>query len=174
LDREQKEQVVVELREKLQSFKLAVLSDYSGMNVGKLTALRNALRKTGTDLKVVKNTLLRIASKDTDMQVFSEKLKGPLALALNDGDVVEATKVLIDFAKKNAELEIKAGVLNGKVITPEQLAVLAELPSREILLAKLLSVMIGVQTSLVNVLSAVPRGLVQVLGAYQAKQEATQ
>jgi len=106
--------------------------------------------------------------------VFSEQLKGPLALALNDGDVVEATRVLIDFARKNAELEIKAGVLNGKVITPEQLAVLAELPSREILLAKLMSVMIGVQTSLVNVLSAVPRGLVQVLGAYQAKQEATQ
>ena len=60
MDREQKEQVVVELREKLQSFKLAVLSDYSGMNVEKLTALRNALRKTGTDLKVVKNTLLRL------------------------------------------------------------------------------------------------------------------
>jgi large subunit ribosomal protein L10 len=173
LDREQKDQVVAELRGKLQAFKLAVLSDYSGMNVGKLTALRNALRKTETDFRVVKNTLLRIASHETDLQVVSDQLKGPLALALNDGDVVEATKVLIDFAKKNAELEIKVGILNGKVLTPEQLAVLAELPSREILLARLLSVMLGVQTSLVNVLSAVPRGLVQVLDAYREKQEVT-
>mgnify|MGYP001340706769 CR=1 FL=1 len=172
MDREQKEQVVAELRQKLQSFKLAVLSDYSGMNVEKLTALRNALRKTNTELRVVKNTLLHIASRETELQVFSERLKGPLALALNYGDVVEATKVLIDFAKKNAELEIKAGVLSGQVLTPEQLAVLAELPSREVLLASLLSVMVGAQTSLVNVLSAVPRGLVQVLDAYRAKQEA--
>jgi len=172
LDREQKEQVVAELRQKLQSFKLAVLSDYSGMNVEKLTALRNALRQTDTELRVVKNTLLRIASRETDLEAFSERLKGPLALALNYGDVVEATKVLVDFAKKNAELEIKAGVLSGQVLTPEQLAVLAELPSREVLLARLLSVMVGAQTSLVNVLSAVPRGLVQVLDAYRAKQEA--
>ena len=172
MDREQKEQVVAELRQKLQSFKLAVLSDYSGMNVEKLTALRNALRQTDTELRVVKNTLLRIASRETDLEAFSERLKGPLALALNYGDVVEATKVLVDFAKKNAELEIKAGVLSGQVLTPEQLAVLAELPSREVLLARLLSVMVGAQTSLVNVLSAVPRGLVQVLDAYRAKQEA--
>jgi large subunit ribosomal protein L10 len=85
---------------------------------------------------------------------------------------VESAKVLVDFARKNAELEIKAGMLKGKVISRDQLSALAALPSREILLGKLLSVFVGVQTGLVNVLSAVPRSFVQVLDAYRAKKEA--
>jgi large subunit ribosomal protein L10 len=143
------------------------------MNVGKITNLRNALRKTDTELRVVKNTLLRIASKETDLTGLQEHFKGPLAIALNYSDVVETAKVLIDFAKKNAELEIRAGMLNGKVITSEQLNSLATLPSREILLGKLLSVLIGVQTGLVIVLSAIPRSIVQVLDAYRVKKETT-
>jgi len=122
---------------------------------------------------VVKNTLLRIASKETDLTGLQEHFKGPLAIALNYSDVVETAKVLIDFAKKNAELEIRAGMLNGKVITSEQLNSLATLPSREILLGKLLSVLIGVQTGLVIVLSAIPRSIVQVLDAYRVKKETT-
>jgi large subunit ribosomal protein L10 len=143
------------------------------MNVEKITTLRNALRKTDTELRVVKNTLLRIASKETDLTGLQEHFKGPLAIALNYSDVVETAKVLIDFAKKNAELEIRAGMLNGKVITSEQLNSLATLPSREILLGKLLSVLIGVQTGLVIVLSAIPRSIVQVLDAYRVKKETT-
>jgi large subunit ribosomal protein L10 len=172
LDRKTKELVANELHEKLKDFNLAVLAHYSGLNVEKLTALRNALRKTDTELRVVKNTLLTIASKETDLSLLQDHFKGPLAIALNRSDVVETAKVLVEFAKKNAELEIKAGMLNGKVITREQLGTLAALPSREILLGKLLSVFIGVQTGLVNVLSAVPRGFVQVLDAYRAKKEA--
>jgi large subunit ribosomal protein L10 len=172
LDRKTKELVAHELHEKLKDFDLAVLAHYSGLNVEKLTALRNALRKTDTELSVVKNTLLRIASKETDLSVLQDHFKGPLAIALNRSDVVETAKVLVDFAKKNAELEITAGMLKGKVITREQLSTLAALPSREILLGKLLSVFIGVQTGLVNVLSAVPRSFVQVLDAYRAKKEA--
>jgi large subunit ribosomal protein L10 len=143
------------------------------MNVEKIKTLRNALRKTDTELRVVKNTLLRIASKETDLTGLQEHFKGPLAIALNYSDVVETAKVLIDFAKKNAELEIRAGMLNGKVITSEQLNSLATLPSREILLGKLLSVLIGVQTGLVIVLSAIPRSIVQVLDAYRVKKETT-
>ncbi|MCX5856533.1 MAG: 50S ribosomal protein L10 [Deltaproteobacteria bacterium] len=172
MDRKTKELVAHELHEKLKDFDLAVLAHYSGLNVEKLTALRNALRKTDTELSVVKNTLLRIASKETDLSVLQDHFKGPLAIALNRSDVVETAKVLVDFAKKNAELEITAGMLKGKVITREQLSTLAALPSREILLGKLLSVFIGVQTGLVNVLSAVPRSFVQVLDAYRAKKEA--
>lgn len=172
MDRKTKELVAHELHEKLKDFDLAVLTHYSGLNVEKLTALRNALRKTDTELSVVKNTLLRIASKETDLSVLQDHFKGPLAIALNRSDVVETAKVLVDFAKKNAELEITAGMLKGKVITREQLSTLAALPSREILLGKLLSVFIGVQTGLVNVLSAVPRSFVQVLDAYRAKKEA--
>lgn len=171
MDRRTKEKVIAELHDKLGDVKLAVLTNYSGLNVEKITALRNALRKSDTELRVVKNTLLEIASKDTDVAVLKDYLKGPLAIALNSGDVVEPAKVLADFAKKNSELELVAGVLEGKVLSVAQINALAELPSREVLLAKLLSVMIGVQTSLVNVLSAVPRGLVQVLEAYRVKKE---
>ena len=171
MDRRTKEKVIAELHDKLGDVKLAVLADYSGLNVEKITALRNALRKSDTELRVVKNTLLEIASKDTDVAVLKDYLKGPLAIALNSGDVVEPAKVLVDFAKKNAQLELVAGVLEGKVLSVAQINALAELPSREVLLAKLLSVMVGVQTSLVNVLSAVPRGLVQVLEACRVKKE---
>lgn len=171
MDRRTKEKVIAELHDRLGNVKLAVLANYSGLNVEKITALRNALRKSDTELRVVKNTLLEIASRNTEVAVLEDYLKGPLAIALNSGDVVEPAKILVDFAKKNAQLEIVAGVLEGKILSIEQINALAELPSRDVLLAKLLSVMVGVQTSLVNVLSAVPRGLVQVLEAYREKKE---
>ncbi len=171
MDRRTKEKVIAELHEKLAGVKLAVLANYSGLNVEKITALRNALRKSDTELRVVKNTLLEIASRETDVSVLGDHLKGPLAIILNSGDVVEPAKVLVDFAKKNAQMEIVAGVLEGKVLSAAQVSALAELPSRDVLLAKLLSVMVGVQTSLVNVLSAVPRGFVQVLEAYRVQKE---
>lgn len=172
MDRTTKEQVVAELHGKLQNVKLAVLANYSGMSVAKITALRNDLRKSGTEIRVIKNTLLRIASKDTDFAALDDHLKGPVALVLSYGDAVESSKALVDFAKKNAELEIKVGLLGGRLLSREQVNTLAELPSREVLLGKLLSVMVGVQTGLVNVLSGVPRSLVQVLDAYRAKKAA--
>jgi len=170
LDRRTKEQVAAELHEKLKDFKLAVLTGYSGMDVAKMTALRVVLRKTNTELRVVKNSLLSIASRETDFCVLAEHFRGPLAVAIARGDIVEATKALVDFAKKNANLEIKAAVMSGKPLSREQLAILAELPSREVLIGKLLSLMVGVQTSLVNVLSGVPRNFVQVLDAYREKK----
>ncbi|MBM4271748.1 MAG: 50S ribosomal protein L10 [Deltaproteobacteria bacterium] len=171
MDRRTKEKVVAELHEKLKETKLAVLTGYVGLNVEKMMALRNVLRRSGAELHVVKNTLLRIASKDTALSTLEEHFRGPLALVLNRGDVVEPTKVLIDFAKKNAELEIKAGVLDGKFLSKEQIGLLSELPTREVLLGKFLSVLVGVQTALVRVLSGVPRNFVQVLGAYQMKKQ---
>jgi len=171
LDRKTKEQVVADLHEKLKDFKLAVLASYSGLDVERLTTLRNSLRKSDAEVKVVKNTLLRLASEGTDFSIAQVHLKGPLALILTNKDVVEPAKVLAEFAKKNAALDIKAGVLDGKPLTKEQLSALAMLPSREVLLGKLLSVMVGVQGRLVNVLSAVPRGFVQVLDGYRQKKE---
>lgn len=174
MDRKTKEQVAAELHKKLKTAKLTVLAGYSGMDVEKMTALRNSLRKTDTELRVIKNTLFRIASKDTSVSILDKHLKGPLVMALNCGDVVEPSKILVEFAKKNAELEIRLGVLDGKLLTKDQISALAELPSREVLIAKLLSVMVGAQTSLVSVLNAVPRGLVNVLDAYRKKKESNQ
>ena len=173
MDRRTKEQVAAALHEKLKDFNLAVLTGYSGMDVAKMTALRVILRKANTELRVVKNSLLAIASRETDFSALEGQFKGPLAVAITHGDVIETTKALVDFAKKNAYLEIKAAMMNGKILSKEQLALLAELPSREVLIGKLLSLMIGVQTSLVTALSGVPRNFVQVLDAYRTKKAST-
>ncbi len=172
MDRKGKEQVVAELHQRLAESRLTVLTGYTGMNVEKMTAFRNVLRKNDTEVSVVKNTLLNIAARQTDVSLLSDYFRGPLAITISRGDVVAPTKALIDFAKKNANLEIKCGVMGGKVLSREQIIALSELPSRDVLLGKLLSVMVGVQTSLVTVLSAVPRGLVQVLNGYREKKEA--
>lgn len=171
LDRQSKEQVVAELHDKLQKVKLAVLAGYTGMNVEKITALRNELRSSGTEFRVIKNTLLRIASEETDFYGLRDHLKGALAVAMAYGDAAGPTKVLVEFAKKNPELNIQVGMLNGRLLTRADLDALANLPSKEVLVAKLLSVLVGPQAALVNVLAAVPRSFVQVLDAYRAKKE---
>jgi len=171
LNRSKKEQIVAELQEKLKDVKLAILADYSGLNVEKITDLRNELRKSDAEFRIIKNTLFRIASKDTDFRLFDDYLKGPLALIMNFGDVVESTKTLVNFARKNEELELKAGVFDNRFLTNEQIKTLSELPSREVLLGKLLSMMVAAQTSLVTVLSGVPRKFVQTLEAYRVKKE---
>jgi large subunit ribosomal protein L10 len=171
LDRRTKEQIVSELQEKLKKANLGVLTGFNAMNVEKMEALRNALRKNDAELKVVKNTLLGIASRDTGFSVLADHFKYPIAVVLSYKDPVAPTKALMEFAKKNPELEIKIGVLDGKLLTKPELTALAELPGREVLLGKLVSVMAAVPTSLVTVLSAVPRSLVQVLNAYSEKKK---
>jgi large subunit ribosomal protein L10 len=171
LNRSAKERVVAELHEKLKDVKMAVLAGYSGIKVKDITDLRNDLRKAESELRVVKNNLLSIALKETEFLPLDDYLKGPKALMMNFGDVAEPTKILIEFAKKNAKLEIEAGVLDGKLLSRDQIKALAELPSREILLGKLLSVLVGAQSQLVTVLSAVPRGFVQVLEAHRQNKE---
>jgi len=171
LNKSAKEQIVAELHEKLKDVKLAVLADYSGIKVKDITDLRNNLRKAESEFKVVKNNLLSIALKDTEFLPLDDHLKGPKALMMNFGDVVEPTKILVEFAKKNDKLEIEAGVLDGRILSRDQIKALAELPSREVLLGELLSVLVGAQTQLVTVLSAVPRGLVQVLEAHRLNKE---
>lgn len=171
MNRSTKEQVVAELHKRLKDVKLAVLADYSGITVKDLTGLRNELRKAESEFRVVKNNLLSIALKDTVFLPLDDYLKGPKALVMNFGDVVEPTKILVEFAKKNEKLEIEAGMLEGDLLNKDQIKTLAELPSREVLLGKLLSLLVGVQTQLVTVLSGVPRGFVQVLEAHRQNKE---
>ncbi len=171
MDRKTKEQIVSELQKKLKKANMGVLTSFSGMNVEKMEALRNELRKSDAEWKVVKNTLLRIASNDTDFSILADHFKWPVAITLGYKDPVAPAKILVDFAKKNPELEIKIGVLDKKLLSKSDLNVLAELPSKEVLLGKLVSVMAAVPTSLVTVLSGVPRSLVQVLNAYCDKKK---
>jgi len=162
---------VSELQEKLKQAKLGVLTSFNAMNVEKMEALRNALRKNNAELKVVKNTLLGIASRETGFSVLADHFKWPVAVVLSYKDPVAPTKALIEFAKKNPELEIKVGVLDGQLLTKSDITALAELPSREVLLGRLVSVMAAVPTSFVTVLSGVPRSFVQVLNAYCDKKK---
>jgi large subunit ribosomal protein L10 len=171
LDRRTKEQIVSELQEKLKQAKLGVLTSFNAMNVEKMEALRNALRKNDAELKVVKNTLLGIASRETGFSVLADHFKWPVAVVLSYKDPVAPTKALIEFAKKNPELEIKVGVLDGQLLTKSDITALAELPSREVLLGRLVSAMAAVPTSFVTVLSGVPRSFVQVLNAYCDKKK---
>ena len=171
MDRRTKEQIVSELQKKLKEAKLGVLTSFSGMNVEKMEALRNALRKSDAEWKVVKNTLLRIASKETEFSILADHFKWPVAVVFGYKDPVGPTKILVDFAKKNPELEIKVGMLDKKLLTKGDISVLAELPSKEVLLGKLVSVMAAVPTSFVTVLSGVPRSFVQVLNAYCDKKK---
>ena len=171
MDRKTKEQIISELQKKLKEANLGILTSFSGMNVEKMEALRNELRKSNAEWKVVKNTLLRIASEGTDFSILADHFKWPVAIVLSYKDPVAPAKVLIDFAKKNAELEIKVGVLDKKLLTRNDLTVLAELPGKDVLLGKLVSVMAAVPTSFVRVLNGVPGSFVQVLNAYCDKKK---
>lgn len=171
MDRTTKQQIVSELQEKLKQAKLGVLTNFNAMNVEKMESLRNALRKNDAELKVVKNTLLNIASKETDFNVLADHFKFPVAVVLSYKDPVAPTKALIEFAKKNPELEIRAGVLDGKLLSKSDISALADLPSREVLLGRLVSVMAAVPTSFVRVLNGVPAGFVRVLNAYAETKE---
>jgi len=171
LERAKKEQVVAELHEKLQRASAAILTDFKGLTVAEMTALRGALAAEEVEYQVVKNTLMRLASRDTGAAVLEPHLKGTCAIAIGYGDPAVAAKVLKKFSKEKEKFQIKACALGDRLLDPDQVSHLAELPPREHLLAKLLGTLNAVPTSLVTVLSGVPRAFVGVLAAVQRKRE---
>ncbi|MDP5276870.1 50S ribosomal protein L10 [Chengkuizengella axinellae] len=138
---EQKQQVVAEVKEKLETNACTVVADYRGLNVTDVTELRKSLREAGVEFSVIKNTLARRATKGSELESLSEHFVGPTAVAFSKEDVIAPAKILSDFAKKNDNLKIKAGVLEGEVVSVDQINELASLPSREGLLSMLLSVL---------------------------------
>jgi large subunit ribosomal protein L10 len=171
MDIEAKKQFVQQLRERLERSKVVIVTDYKGMDVGAMTELRRKLREAKIEYEVVKNTMLRLASDGTGVAAIQDHLKGPNAIALSYDDPVAPAKVLTEFAKTNDKLEIKVGVLNGKVLDLAAIKALSSLPSREELLATVLSAMIAVPTSLVRALSDVPRRMLNVLQAIKEQKE---
>ena len=167
--RPEKEAVVKELTDKFSSAKSLVITDYLGLNVAEMTELRSKLREAGVEFKVVKNTLATIAANDVEMEEMTEYFSGPTAIAFGKDDAVSPAKILVDFAEDHEVLEIKAGLLNGAIISKEKVESLAEIPSREELLAKAFAGMKAPLTGLANVLQGNIRGLVQVLN--QIKEE---
>lgn len=172
MNKDSKAQVIAELAAKLANAKATYVADYRGLNVEQVNDLRGKLRNAGAEYQVVKNTLLHLAAKDTPQACLDPFLAGPTALAIAAGDPVAPAKVLSDFAKANAKFELKGGALEGRVLSVAEIVALADLPSREVLLAKMLGSMSAPATNFVGVLAAVPRSLVQVLAAIQDQKAA--
>ena len=171
-----KQEIVAGLKEKLTTAKGAVLTSYKGLTVAQDTELRRALREAGVSYHVVKNTMTRIAAKEAGLDELAEHLEGTTALAVSTEDAVAPAKVICEFIKKNKldeteVLTIKAGLVDGKVIDLAEIKALASLPSREVLIAKLLGSMQAPISGTVNVLQGVIRNAVYVLEAVRKQKE---
>ncbi len=169
---ESKKQFVKELKERLDKSAVVILTDYKGLDVEAVTELRAKLREADVEYQVIKNTMLRLACEGTDVEPIKEHFVGPSAIALSYEDPVAPAKVLTEFAKDNDKLEIKVGAMDGRMLDLSAIKALSDLPSREQLLATVLSAMNAVPTSLVTALSDVPRRMVNVLNAIKDQKEA--
>lgn len=161
----QKREVVEGIGSKMKNAKAMVFADYRGLTVEQDTELRSALRKAGVDYKVVKNTLTRFAAKENGLEGLDTFLSGPTAMASSDSDPAAPAKVLSEYAKKFEKLELKVGVVEGKVIDLNGIKALAELPPKEVLIAKVLGSFNAPISGFVNVLNGNLRGLVVALQA---------
>jgi large subunit ribosomal protein L10 len=166
--RADKQAAVAEIAESFSDAAGAVLTEYRGLTVKQLQDLRRSLGENA-NYAVVKNTLAKIAAKEAGIESFDELLNGPTAIAFIKGDVVEAAKGLRDFAKANPALVIKGGVLDGKALEPAEIAKLADLESREVLLGKLAGAMLASLSQAVYLLNAPLAQAARLAGALQAK-----
>ena len=169
---EEKKNIVKQLTDKIANSKTVILVDYRGLTVEQDTELRTALRKANVNYEVVKNTLTRFAMNNNGYGEIDTYLNGPTAIAYSYEDVVAPAKVIAEFAKKFEHLEVKIGIVEGEVFDKSKISALAELPSREELIAKLLAGFNSPIAGFVNVLNGNLRGLVVALNAIAEKKSA--
>jgi large subunit ribosomal protein L10 len=167
----EKAAAIAELTDKFRNSGAAVLTEYRGLTVAQLTTLRSTIREHAT-YAVVKNTLTEIAAKRAGVTAFDGQFSGPSAIAFITGDPVAAAKGLRDFAKANPHLVIKAGLLDGKALSPAEISKLADLESREVLLAKLAGAMLASLSKAVYLFAAPLSQTARVIDALRAKIEA--
>lgn len=169
--RPEKAAKVAELKELLTSSKCAILVDFCGLTVAQDTVLRRKMREAGVNYSVVKNTLLRIAAEEAGIEGLEPVLEHNTAIAVAPEDPVAVAKIICDFAKENKALKVKIGVLDGKVIDAEEIKALAELPPKEVLIAKMLGSMNAPISGFVNVLQGTIRNVVYALEAVRKQKE---
>ena len=150
-----KEAKVAEIKEKLEKATSVVLSKYQGLTVEEDTVLRKNLREAGVEYKVYKNTLVTLAAKELGLEGIVEYLEGPVAIAFGYEDVTVAARVLNDFAKDHKKLELKAGIVEGEVYDTDKIKQLATIPSKEVLIAKLLGSIKSPIASFARVINAI-------------------
>jgi len=170
LNLEQKKAVVAEVSAQVDKAQAIIVAEYRGLGVGVMTDLRAKARKAGVYLRVLKNTLVRRAVKDTPFDKLAEKMTGPLVYSISS-DPVASAKVLNDFAKANERFVIKAGGLPNSVISAKEVTALANMPSREVLLATLLGTMQAPVAKFVQTLNEVPGRFVRTLAAVRDQKE---
>ena len=157
--------VVDEVKSRLSSSSAALLTEYRGLKVGELAELRRSLRKSGGDYKIYKNTLVRFAVRDLGIDIDEATLTGPTAIAFVEGDAAAVAKALRDYARTNTNLVLKGGVLSGKALSGDEIKALAELPSREVLLAQLAGALQAPMAKMAGLLQALPRNMAYGLKA---------
>ncbi len=172
LSLEQKQAAVSEVQTRLAGAQTLIVAEYRGLNVERVTQLRSKARQAGVYLRVLKNTLARRAVQGTPFEKLSEQMVGPLMYGISQ-DPVAGAKVLSEFAKENELFVIKAGAMPNAMMSAQDIKALAQLPSRDELLAKLLGTMQAPMTKLVRTLNEVPGKFVRTLAAYRDQKSGT-
>jgi len=170
--REQKQEILNELEEKFRACQSVVLANYRGLDVAAMTRVRRRLQEAGGELKVAKNTLARIAAKKAGLEGLDQYLEGPTVIAFGMTDPVSPAKVLNEMTREFKLLELKAGLVDGKVIDVDGVRRLADLPSREVLLAKVLGGMQAPMYGFAGSLAGLLRKFAYVLEAVRKQKEA--
>jgi large subunit ribosomal protein L10 len=163
MKKEEKQQKAEALHQELEKAKTIILSSFEGLKVEADTALRRQVRATGAHYEVVKNSLIERAAKGTGLESVAEKLRGTTSLAYTESDPVVLARILTNYAKENPALVFKAGVVEGRVVSMDELTALANLPSRENLLAKAMFLMKAPGQQLAVSISGVARNLARVI-----------
>ena len=171
MNRDQKTDIISELNETFSKAKFAVVADYRGLKVTELEKLRKNLRENDAQIQVAKNTLLRLAVKGTPYEGLSDAFSGTTAVAVGFKEPVGPSKVLTAFASEFNAFYIRTAVLDGTILSADDVVALSKLPSREELLGKLLGTMSAVPTGFVRVLSAVPQKLLYALSAIKDQKD---
>lgn len=166
-----KNEKIQEIKKSIENAKVAIVTDYRGYTVSEITDLRRQLQKESADYTVVKNTLAKIAIKGTPFESLESYLQGPNAVAFGFGDQVAPAKVITQFIKKAKKGQIIGGVIDGKPLTPKEVQQLAELPSKEELIAKILGSLNSPASGLVMAMSGVARSLVIAMEEVRKQKE---
>jgi len=172
MNKQKKTAVVDELSKSIIGSTGMILTEYQGLSVAEISELRAKLRKQNCQYKVIKNTLAKIAFKGTELESFAGNFSGPTAVVVQKGDPTISAKTVIDFAKDHAKLKLMLGFLSGKVLTPSEIKNLASLPSKEVLVGKMLGAMKSPLYGLVNVMSGTIRNFAYVLKAIKKQKTA--
>ncbi len=166
MNRAEKERVVVDFSKKIEGLQAIVLANYRGLNVEQINNLRRRLKEDRISFHVVKNTLMRLVFKGTELEKINNYFEGPTAVAISYGDPTTLAKTLSEFIKNQPTFEVKIAMVQGRVVSPEELKALAMMPSLEVLFAQILG---GIQGPAQQVGGAIIGALQQIVGILQAR-----